>query len=108
MPSQDISPPYFEVLTPLGVSVRTTFSHWQKIITIKHPIMAGQEQQVQATLKQPAEIRQSQSDPDVYLYYKPEPPYLTCVVVRHLNGDGFIITAYRTDKIKTGVLLWKT
>lgn len=107
MPSQDIPLPYFEVLTPLGVYVRTTFSHWQKIITIKHPIMAGQEQQVQAALAHPSEIRQSQSDPAVNLYYKPDPPYFTCVVARHLNGEGFIITAYRTDKIKAGITLWK-
>lgn len=25
-----------------------------------------------------------------------------CVVAKHLNGDGFIITAYITDKIKEG------
>lgn len=103
----DPPPPYFEVLTPLGKHIRTTLPHWQKIITLKHPIMAGQEQQVRSTLANPSEIRQSQSDPAVYLYYKPDPPYLTCVVARHLNGEGFIITAYRTDKIKAGTTLWK-
>jgi type IV secretory pathway component VirB8 len=25
----------------------------------------------------------------------------------HLNGYGFIITAYRTNKIKRGDLIWK-
>ena len=25
-----------------------------------------------------------------------------CVVVKHLNGDGFVVTAYLTDKIKIG------
>jgi len=28
------------------------------------------------------------------------------VVARYLNGDGFLITAYRTNKIKEGTLLW--
>ena len=42
----------------------------------------------------------------VYLYYKHDPPYLLCVVARHLNGEGYIITVYRTDKIKRGELVW--
>ncbi len=106
MPSETYEPPYFEVITPLGIYIRTTPSYWQKIITFKHPIMAGQEQAVQQTLQKPSEIRQSRSDPDLYLYYKPEPPYFICVVARHLNGDGFIVTAYRTDRIKIGDSIW--
>jgi hypothetical protein len=33
--------------------------------------------------------------------------YYLCIVARHLNGDGFIITAYITDKIKEGEVVWK-
>jgi len=40
----------FEVLTPLGFSVRVTRSYWELICTIKHPIMAGRETDVKATL----------------------------------------------------------
>lgn len=32
---------YFEVVTPLGIRIRTSLSYWQKIVTFKHPIMAG-------------------------------------------------------------------
>jgi hypothetical protein len=106
MPPKIYESPYFEVITPLGICIRTTPSYWQKIITFKHPIMAGQEQLVQQTLQKPSEIRRSRSDPDLYLYYKPEPPYFICVVARHLNGDGFIVTAYRTDRIKIGDSIW--
>jgi hypothetical protein len=106
MPPEDDESPYFEVVTPLGVCIRTTPSYWEKIITFKHPIMAGQEEAVQQTLREPSEIRQSQSDLDVYLYYKPDPPYFICVVARHLNGDGFIITTYRTNRIKIGASIW--
>lgn len=42
----------------------------------------------------------------VYLYYKIDLPSYSCVVARHLNGEGFIITIYRTDKIKRGELVW--
>ena len=99
--------PYFEILTPLGVQVRTTPSYWSRIITLKHPVMAGQEKSVKLALSSPTEIRRSRSDLAVYLYYRYESPYFICVVARHLNGNGFIITAYRTNKIKRGELVWK-
>ncbi len=106
MANQSLGPPYFEVTTPLGIRIRTSFSHWERIVTFKHPTMAGKEQEVQTALRNPIEIRRSRSDSDVYLYYQLEPPYLICVVARHLNGEGFIITAYRTDKMKIGESVW--
>lgn len=99
--------PYFEVVTPLNICIRTTPSYWENIVTFKHPLMQGREEEVQKTLREPAEIRRSQNDPNVYLYYKSDPPYLTCVVAKHLNGEGFIITAYRTNRIKIGEIVWK-
>jgi hypothetical protein len=97
---------YFEVTTPLGRHVRVTGASWDVIVTLKHPIMRGKEDFVQQALQTPIEIRQSRSDPSVCLHYGVEPPYLICVVVRYLNGDGFIITAYRTSKIKEGTVVW--
>ncbi|MEQ1574028.1 MAG: hypothetical protein ABMA15_24155 [Vicinamibacterales bacterium] len=47
-------------------------------------------------------IRRSTKDPAVYLYYRQEDGRFCCVVAKHLNGDGFIVTAYLTDKIKAG------
>lgn len=102
-----VEPPYLEILTPLGVLVRTTASYWTKIVTLKHPNMAGQESAVKQTLQEPTEIRRSQSDPEVYLYYRSDPPYFVCVIARHLNGEGFIITVYRTEQIKRGETVWK-
>ena len=34
---------FFEVPTPLGFLVRVTLAYWQRIVSIKHPTMAGQE-----------------------------------------------------------------
>lgn len=98
----------FEVETPLGIEVRTTPDYWQEIVENKHPIMEGKASLVEATLETPREIRRSRSDENVYLYYRPEPetPYSICVVVKHLNGEGFIVTAYRTDRIKEGDRVW--
>ena len=60
----------FDVLTPLGFHVRVGRSYWQVIVSIKHPVMAGHEKEVKATLENPDEIRRSKADPIVYLFYK--------------------------------------
>jgi hypothetical protein len=97
----------FEVLTPLGFRVRVTRAYWELIVKVKHPAMAGQEQDVKEALQHPSEIRQSRSDVDVYLFYKPERiGRWVCAVAKQLNGNGFLITAYPTDAIKEGELVW--
>jgi hypothetical protein len=97
----------FEVLTPLGFRVRVARAYWELIISIKHPVMAGREADVQETLRNPNEIRLSRSDPAVYLFYKPERlGRWVCAVAKRLNGDGFLITAYPTDAIKEGEQIW--
>jgi hypothetical protein len=40
----------FEVLTPLDFRVRVTRVYWELIINVKHPAMAGREEDVKATL----------------------------------------------------------
>ncbi len=97
----------FEVLTPLGFRVRVTRSYWELIVTIKYPIMAGREHDVRDTLQNPSEIRQSKGDSDVYLFYKTERMgRWVCAVSKRLDGEGFLITAYPTDAIKEGGLVW--
>ena len=97
----------FEVLTPLGFHVRVTRAYWELIVTVKHPVMAGRDNDVKDALQRPSEIRQSRSDFDVYLFYKPERiGRWVCAVAKQLNGNGFLITAYPTDAIKEGELIW--
>jgi len=97
----------FEAMTPLGFRVRVTRRYWELIITVKHPVMAGRKNDVKNTLQNPSEIRQSKGDLKVYLFYKPERiGRWVCAVARRLDGDGFLITAYPTDAIKEGELLW--
>ena len=64
--------PFFEILTPLNCTIRVTVAYWEIITQIKHPIIKEQEKLVQETLSQPDEIRRSRSDPNVYLFYKPQ------------------------------------
>ena len=70
---------HFEVLTPLGFSVRVTRSYWELIVTIKHPVMVGRESDVQETLQNPDEIRISRNDSAVHLFYR-----------RSVLNDGYV------------------
>ena len=98
---------FFEATTPLGFRVHVTRAYWDLIVTVKHPVMAGRELDVQATLMTPDEIRLSRSDPNVYLFYKSENmKRWVCAVTKRLDGNGFLITTYPTDAIKEGEHLW--
>lgn len=68
--------------------------------------MAGCEDDVKETLRNPDEVRQSKSDLNVYLFYKPERTgRWVCAVAKRLDGDGYLITTYPTDAVKEGVRL---
>ncbi len=97
----------FEVPTPLSFRVHATRRYWEVIVTIKHPVMHGREADVQDVLQSPDEVRRSRSDSAVLLFYRLESRgRWLCAVVRWLNSDGFLITAYPTDAIKVGERLW--
>ena len=97
----------FEVMTPLGFQVRVTKAYWELIVTIKHPVMAGREEDVKKVLAQPDEIRQSKSDEMVFLFYKEErEKRWICAVSKQTGSEGFLITTYPTDAIKEGVQVW--
>ncbi len=99
--------PYIQTKCILGKQLTTTQYYWQKIITIKHPSVREKEKEVQNVLKSPDIIRVSKSDKKVFLYYKKFYKNYLCVVARHQNGRGFIITVYITNKIKEGKLIWQ-
>jgi hypothetical protein len=97
----------FQVITPLGFDVRVTRTYWDLIVFTKHPVMRGREMDVQAVLHTPEEIRQSRSDPTVYLFYRLQRPgRWVCAIAKRLDGEGFLITTYPTDAIKEGTRIW--
>ena len=99
---------FFDVPTPLGFSVRTTRRYWN-LNLVKHEAMAGRERDVIDALQNPDEVRISQTDSEVLLFYRAERPgRWICVLAKRLNGgdQGFMITAYPTDAIKEGDLAW--
>ena len=97
----------FDVDTPLGFRVHTTRNYWQFHVSEKHPDMQDRLYDVTDALGNPDEVRRSTKNADVCLFYQLEHPgrYL-CVVAKRLNGDGFLLTAYPSDYIKGGELLW--
>lgn len=96
----------FTVVCIPGKHITVTEECWQKIITIKHPSVAGRDAQVQETLTDLDEVRESKSDPQIKLYYRNYANLHLCIVIKHLNGHGFIITTYFTDRIKEGAVIW--
>ena len=61
---------------------------------------------MQEALTDADEVRQSKTDRTVRLYYRAYGTAHLCVVTKHLNGEGFIITADFTDRIKEGTTIW--
>ena len=94
-----------KINTPIGVSIRTTKEYWT-LIQIKHPEIKNNFALVKSTLIMPDLITKSKIDKNVLLFYKKTNGYWFCVVAKCFNIDGFIITAYITDKIKEGVRIW--
>lgn len=78
---------------------------------LEHPEMAGMEANISETLLLPQSVVQSASDADVRLYYRFYEDTmvggkLLCVVVKVRDDDAFVVTAYLTDKVKKGEVLW--
>ena len=97
----------FEIKTPLGFLVRCSRSYWEFIVSQKHPVLRGHEADVIEALTNPDEIRKSRKDGEVFLFYCGSFPRWLCAVAKTQGGDGFLITAYPTDAIKVGDIVWK-
>ncbi len=95
------------VETPLGFVVRVKDEYWKLITTLKHPVMADRKEDVADTLKNPDEVRQSITGPNVFLFYKAErADRWVCAVPKRQDMEGFLITTYPTDAIKEGKQIW--
>ena len=97
----------FQIKSALDKQIKTTRDYWKKITVIKHPSIKGKEKEARKTLSSPDIVRVSNSDKKVFLYYKKYRKNYLCVVARHENGSGFIITVYITNKIKEGKQIWQ-
>lgn len=92
-----------------GHHVRLTDERLQHIL--EHPEMREMSAEIERVLRQPQLVRLSRSDTAVRLFYEFYAVTLVggkwlCVVVKCLPEDAFVVTAYLTDKPKTGETLW--
>lgn len=79
---------------------------WDNIAKIKHPELNGKLTELIKTLQESKEIWQSKSDKQVKLYYLKIKKKYFCVICKHYNNHGFLITAYYTYKIKGNKKIW--
>jgi len=92
-----------------GREVRVTDERLAHILD--RPEMRNMREEIIETLQSPAEVRVSRSDASVRLFYefyartRVGDKWL-CIVVKYSENDAFVITAYLTDKLKTGEILW--
>ena len=83
-----------------GREIHLSNERWSHIQ--KHAGISGSIEQIKETLKHPDAITGLSYDPKVhfyYKYYKERKEYLF-ISVKYINGEGFVITSFYTDKIK--------
>jgi hypothetical protein len=92
-----------------GHSVRLTDERLAHILD--HPEMKEMEAEIERAVQKPQLVRRSRSDVTVRLFYefysqtRVDGKWL-CVVVKYVENDAFVVTAYLTDKPKGGEDLW--
>ncbi|HSF11251.1 MAG TPA: DUF4258 domain-containing protein [Nitrospirales bacterium] len=92
-----------------GRSVRLTNERVAHIL--QHKEMADMGTEIEQVLSAPAEVRRSRSDATVQLFYEFYAKTRVggkwlCVVVKYGTDDAFVVTAYLTDQLKDGAIVW--
>ena len=93
----------FEIRDRTGRIIYITLERWHHIPR-RHPNIVGCFEEIQATIAYPTAFRKSEDKPDVRLYYRyhkdplSDEEYLS-VVVKYLNGEGFVIPSHFTNKL---------
>lgn len=94
----------FEITDKTNRRIRLPKKQWEHI-TKTHSNMTNYLNEIKQTLENPLKIIDYSMDENVKYYYqyikqrKSQSKYLL-VIVKYLNGDGFIITAYFKKNIK--------
>jgi hypothetical protein len=94
-----------------GNSVRLTDERLAHIL--EHPEMKGMAPEIERVLREPKLVRRSRTDAGVRLFYEFYAQTIVggkwlCIVVKYIENDAFVVTAYLTDKPKAGEDLWPT
>ena len=97
-------PRVFEIKDKSGRNIHLSKERWTHI-NQEHPEVSGYIEEIKETLKSPTKIKTYEHDKDIryyYNYYKSRefPAKYLLIIVKYLNGNGFIITAYFVRNIK--------
>lgn len=104
MPGSDV---LIDVVTPLGFSVQVVRAAWDAIIELKHPEMRGRHSEVALTLSNPDQVRFSVKSRSTLLFYRSSGSHSWVVAVTKRDGpDGYLVTTYESENIKSGGLAW--
>ncbi|MFH1917503.1 MAG: PBECR2 nuclease fold domain-containing protein [Nanoarchaeota archaeon] len=90
----------FEINDKSGRRIHLSKERWSHI-TIKHKDMSDKLEDIKKTLINPILIvahRYDDAMRNYFLYYRLEGDYLL-VSVKYLNGEGFVATAFMTERI---------
>ncbi len=92
-----------------GRLIRLTEERWAHIR--EHPEMVGMEDAIAETLAAPQIVIRSLADPGARLYHRfymgtQVGDKFLCVVVKVQGDDAFVLTAYWTDKVRRGTVIW--
>lgn len=94
----------FEITDKTGRKIRLTKRQWRET-NLKHPNMAAYLEEIKDAIIKPDAITDYSLDQKVRYYYKyfkhikSKNKYLL-VIVKYLNGEGFVIKSYFERRIK--------
>jgi len=100
----------FEVAAYDGRRIRLTEAQWLHMVFF-HPEVEGEQDKVKKVLVEPEIVVEGVTEDTriCYRFYSStlvSSKYLA-VVIKVLNGEGFIITSYFTERVRRGKVLWR-
>jgi len=88
----------FEVFDKSGRLIYLTRERWTHIL--RHPEMVNQLENIKDAFKKPDKILLFRNQVRFYFRYVKQRKEYLFISVKYLNGKGFVITSFYTDKIK--------
>ena len=101
----------FEILTDYsGKSIRLTDERWTHILD--HPEMVEQHNRIIETLSAPDTVIETVKDASVLTYHRfyektPVTRKYMVIAVKVLPDNAFIITAFYSNRLKRGKVIWQ-
>jgi len=90
----------FEIIDKTGRKIRLTKERWAHI-AVKHPDLSDKVEEIKLALEKPTIILPHKYDNNKRNYhrYQKETQDYLLVIVKYLNGEGYIATAFYASKL---------